>query len=310
MNPENKCYCSQPIKNQLFLVCFLCHSKSHQSCYLNFEPPFTCILCQAEILEPCFNLTLISGVKSVQKSPRLGGTQEEAISFNFEKTVGGEKDQVFLFFLNKRTGKSFFDNSKSFADIAINDSRLKEKPYGRRSGVYIKDYLLQDSLNHVKVVFNKEGLSQGPFILFVVYGRRKKLLVLMKVIMKRARILLPAESFRLFTQRNNASHGLNDSQQEIVLQRPKVSVLDPMTMGNLTIACRGTNCTHVSCFSLDSYLKTNKNFKSAKRWVCPICSKDAYWKDLYFDEDLQDMISVSKLSMPSCLGFLSCMEIK
>ena len=48
----------------------------------------------------------------------------------------------------------------------------------------------------------------------------------------------------------------------------------------MTLPCRASTCDHLQCFDADLYLKMNEK---KPKWVCPVCNKPAYFKDLFLD---------------------------
>ncbi len=67
----------------------------------------------------------------------------------------------------------------------------------------------------------------------------------------------------------------------------KVSLLCPLIGSRIKHPGRGTNCNHVQCFDLESYLMMNE---TKPLWKCPVCKKDArsLHKDNLFVEILQE----------------------
>ena len=54
----------------------------------------------------------------------------------------------------------------------------------------------------------------------------------------------------------------------------------PLGMARMTLPCRASTCDHLQCFDADLYLKMNEK---KPKWVCPVCNKPAYYKNLFLD---------------------------
>ena len=48
----------------------------------------------------------------------------------------------------------------------------------------------------------------------------------------------------------------------------------------MTLPCRASTCDHLQCFDADLYLKMNEK---KPKWLCPVCNKPAYFKNLFLD---------------------------
>ena len=64
-------------------------------------------------------------------------------------------------------------------------------------------------------------------------------------------------------------------EEEKVERFTILSLLDPNNFSIIKLPVKGPNCTHLSCFDLETYVRMNA-FPFARRYLCPICSKVAY----------------------------------
>ncbi|GMR53044.1 hypothetical protein PMAYCL1PPCAC_23239, partial [Pristionchus mayeri] len=68
----------------------------------------------------------------------------------------------------------------------------------------------------------------------------------------------------------------NEEDADLSMDSLKVSLLCPMGKTRMKIAARFRNCTHITCFDLDSYLQMNEG---RLVWSCCICHQKAFSVD-------------------------------
>ncbi|CAI2384631.1 unnamed protein product [Moneuplotes crassus] len=65
-----------------------------------------------------------------------------------------------------------------------------------------------------------------------------------------------------------------DKEEDIsvVSEGVEIPLTCPLTLGSFSLPARGYKCTHIECFDLENFLKTNIRFRTFK---CPFCNKPA-----------------------------------
>eukprot|EP00698_Gefionella_okellyi_P000643 TRINITY_DN1056_c0_g1_i1.p1 TRINITY_DN1056_c0_g1~~TRINITY_DN1056_c0_g1_i1.p1 ORF type:complete len:488 (-),score=75.86 TRINITY_DN1056_c0_g1_i1:1213-2676(-) len=76
---------------------------------------------------------------------------------------------------------------------------------------------------------------------------------------------------------------------ELSSQSAMISMRCPLTMKRIEHAGRATKCTHLGCFDLKTYLMF---CQQSLKWSCPLCSKQAFFSDLVYDNYFQSLLSV------------------
>lgn len=67
---------------------------------------------------------------------------------------------------------------------------------------------------------------------------------------------------------------------EIATTMLRVSLICPIGKIRMKIPCRALTCNHLQCFDGLLYLQMNECKQS---WICPVCDKEALFKNLYID---------------------------
>lgn len=62
---------------------------------------------------------------------------------------------------------------------------------------------------------------------------------------------------------------------------------DPITGNQISLPCRGANCTHFQCFDLRSFIERALNENS---WNCPVCGLALSYENLRYDPTFYDLI--------------------
>lgn len=71
-----------------------------------------------------------------------------------------------------------------------------------------------------------------------------------------------------------------DSDNEVATTNLQSSLLCPVGKIKMTVPCKSTSCQHIPCFDALFYLQMNERKPS---WICPVCDKPAYYRDLMID---------------------------
>ena len=71
-----------------------------------------------------------------------------------------------------------------------------------------------------------------------------------------------------------------DSEREVGSERIAVSLVDSYSLARMKFPGRGHNCTHLRCFDIETFCKTNSGQQNNES--CPCCSKSLAhrWSDL------------------------------
>jgi hypothetical protein len=78
--------------------------------------------------------------------------------------------------------------------------------------------------------------------------------------------------------------------KDLVMETPKVSIVDSITKELMLIPVRGKKCKHLQCFDLMNYLKINMNVHGNVKWKCPICKGLVTINDIFLDKFLSKTI--------------------
>ncbi len=73
---------------------------------------------------------------------------------------------------------------------------------------------------------------------------------------------------------------ITDNDFEIETSTLKASLLCPLMKCRIKIPSRSTQCKHVQCFDLMSYLSMNEKKPT---WNCPVCDRYAPYEELIID---------------------------
>lgn len=71
-----------------------------------------------------------------------------------------------------------------------------------------------------------------------------------------------------------------DSDNEVATTNLQSSLLCPVGKTRMTFPCKASTCQHIPCFDALFYLQMNER---KPLWVCPVCDKPAYYRDLMLD---------------------------
>ncbi|GIY85243.1 hypothetical protein CEXT_111391 [Caerostris extrusa] len=71
-----------------------------------------------------------------------------------------------------------------------------------------------------------------------------------------------------------------DRDSEIATMSLRGSLLCPLGKIKMKLPCRALTCTHLQCFDATLYLQMNEK---KPKWICPVCDKPAYFKNLAID---------------------------
>ncbi|CAI5438899.1 unnamed protein product [Caenorhabditis angaria] len=89
--------------------------------------------------------------------------------------------------------------------------------------------------------------------------------------------------------RQEITRRLNGSDDDgIAMDQLKIGLLCPLVKIRMSCPARCSDCTHLQCFDLTSYLMMNE--KRAV-WNCPVCSNYAPYEKLIIDEYFKDVIN-------------------
>ncbi|KAJ5174886.1 uncharacterized protein N7482_000763 [Penicillium canariense] len=79
----------------------------------------------------------------------------------------------------------------------------------------------------------------------------------------------------------------DDDELAIITDSLTVGLIDPFMAQIFNIPARSTNCTHIECFDLDTFINTRKSESGPgpmnDNWCCPICNADARPQSLIVD---------------------------
>ncbi|GFS72398.1 hypothetical protein NPIL_505771 [Nephila pilipes] len=71
-----------------------------------------------------------------------------------------------------------------------------------------------------------------------------------------------------------------DRDSEIATMILRGSLMCPLGKIKMKLPCRALTCTHLQCFDATLYLQMNEK---KPKWICPVCDKPAYFKNLAID---------------------------
>lgn len=78
-----------------------------------------------------------------------------------------------------------------------------------------------------------------------------------------------------------------DSDNEVATMNLQSSLICPLGKMRMTMPCKSKTCQHIPCFDALFYLQMNEKKAS---WICPICYKPAYYRDLMIDGFFMDIL--------------------
>ncbi|XP_071829293.1 zinc finger MIZ domain-containing protein 1-like isoform X2 [Apostichopus japonicus] len=109
--------------------------------------------------------------------------------------------------------------------------------------------------------------------------------------------LLPAEHCITKIKRNfasvAASSGALNGEDGVEQTAIKVSLKCPITFKPIQLPARGSDCKHIQCFDLQSYLQLNCERGS---WRCPVCTKTALLEGLEVDQFMWGILTAVQSS--------------
>lgn len=109
--------------------------------------------------------------------------------------------------------------------------------------------------------------------------------------------LLPAEHCITKIKRNfasvAASSGALNGDDGVEQTAIKVSLKCPITFKPIQLPARGSDCKHIQCFDLQSYLQLNCERGS---WRCPVCTKTALLEGLEVDQFMWGILTAVQSS--------------
>ena len=118
--------------------------------------------------------------------------------------------------------------------------------------------------------------------------------------------LLPADACIAKIKRNfnsvgsvNNSDTLHSSSDGIEQTAIKVSLKCPISFKRISLPARGSDCKHIPCFDLETYLEMNAD---RGLWRCPICNKPALLEGLEIDQYIWGILT-STASVTTRNGF-------
>lgn len=85
-----------------------------------------------------------------------------------------------------------------------------------------------------------------------------------------------------------------DSDTEVATMNLQSSLLCPLGKMRMSMPCKSKYCNHIPCFDALVYLQMNEKKSS---WICPICYKPAYYRDLMVDGFFMDILNNTELSV-------------
>lgn len=79
-----------------------------------------------------------------------------------------------------------------------------------------------------------------------------------------------------------------DSDNEVATMNLQSSLICPLGKMRMSMPCKSKYCQHIPCFDALFYLQMNEKKAS---WICPICYKPAYYRDLMIDGFFMDILN-------------------
>ncbi|KAJ9134469.1 Miz sp-ring zinc finger [Pleurostoma richardsiae] len=162
-------------------------------------------------------------------------------------------------------------------EVKANLRGLKNKP-GSTRPVDITDQLrLRQSnyLNNVELVY---ALTQKRFY-FTVYLCRTTPIEILASRVKNGKKIPKASVILEMTKKAKDS--------EIEMSSQVLSLKCPLSYMRLDVPCRSTNCSHIQCFDVTSYLQLQEQ---GPQWLCPVCNRAAPFDQLAVDEYVKDIL--------------------
>lgn len=80
---------------------------------------------------------------------------------------------------------------------------------------------------------------------------------------------------------------VSDSDNEVSTMNLRSSLVCPLGKMRMSMPCKSISCQHIPCFDALFYLQMNEKKAS---WICPICYKPAYYRDLMIDGFYMDIL--------------------
>ena len=96
---------------------------------------------------------------------------------------------------------------------------------------------------------------------------------------------------------------LGAGNDDVMLDSIKISLVCPITKSLLETPVRGGNCTHIQCFSLESYVGLQRT-STVNRWKCPICTKFVY--EISVDLFMTEILEKARKSGQECEVEIFC----
>jgi len=85
-----------------------------------------------------------------------------------------------------------------------------------------------------------------------------------------------------------------DSDTEVATMNLQSSLVCPLGKMRMTFPCKANTCQHIPCFDALFYLQMNEKKAS---WICPVCYKPAYYRDLMIDGFFMEILENSESSV-------------
>lgn len=85
-----------------------------------------------------------------------------------------------------------------------------------------------------------------------------------------------------------------DSDVEVSTTNLQSSLLCPVGKVRMTVPCKATSCLHIPCFDALFYLQMNER---KPLWICPVCDKPAYYRDLMIDGFFMNILEHSDMNV-------------
>lgn len=80
---------------------------------------------------------------------------------------------------------------------------------------------------------------------------------------------------------------ITGTDNEVATMNLQTSLMCPLGKMRITAPCKSIRCQHIPCFDALVYLRMNEKKPS---WICPVCYKPAYFRDLILDGYFMDIL--------------------
>lgn len=264
--------------------CVKCKNRFHISCYDNptiqiLNNTITCLRCRLEIIEPYWLLAQDYLIPPMV----LNANQPVDLNLTFKinkedlELLEGKSHKVVIFCTKLKSNLSsnlIYEWPNDSFQIFLDGNSQEYSQYGY---IFLDLPLSTEKYYNLKIFCTEIINCQAA--LGVSLAKKVDMKEIAKDIAKRNKLG--------FDEAKKKYKEIKESDLEFSAGIP---TKDPMTSFFLYLPARGTNCEHISCFDLLSFINFNQANYTNMRWKCPICKTVVYSHEIVIDLFLHKIV--------------------